>query len=511
MENLVNNRARLRLWFVYFLFISTMSAGLSLITPHYGGPDEPAHTTYLYTVIHGNIPMNSDVQELPAWLDEGKADCWALKYDQAATCSGSVDDSHAGLTGISTSAANYPPLYYLLVGLPIKFLTGTTALRAIRFLSSLLFAALAALGLSFLRTNNTQYRSDIFAFLLITPSAYALAGFIQPQALEIGAAIALAGILLPIAHVPEEADTRLKWAIPITFLLVLSRTTGMWWAFMICVLVFITLTKKDMLVLVKKRMLWIFVATSAVWCSLSLWWTLGTKDWYDLRSATATPHSCDIFSCIIPNALRPGQFAAVTAVTGWNDTRPPILFLLLFWVVIVVFVAFAFRTNKRKTFVTTLFLVVLYIVSSVVMSVSWVDIWGGPIWQGRYALPIILAYLIFVADTVSRSSLVSSQLSTLLVRASSVILALLFMSFALSATVRFWSGLGNGVSMLQGPFYAPLFAQVGLVLCILACIALCVIAWHANAYTNKLHDKVILDGESKLDNSENESGAKISS
>lgn len=473
-------RTRLRLWFFYFLFILTMSTGLSLITPYYGGADEPAHFVYLYTVLDGNIPMNSDSPNVPEWLNEANPDCWKdIEHEnQPATCSGEVSDSDNADIPLLTTAANYPPLYYLLVGWPIKFLSGDTALRTIRFLSSILFAAFAALGLSFLRTNTTRYRSDILAFLLITPSTYALAGFVQPQALEIGAAIALAGILLPLSHTPEEVRLRLTWAIPITFLLVASRTTGMWWALMICVLVLISLKRNDILALIKKPILWIFVATSALWCSLSLWWMLGTKDWYDLRASATTAHTCDITSCILPSALRPSQFAAATAVTGWNDTLAPRILIMLYWIVVAVVIALAAKSNTRKTVIATLFLIVLYLLSSIIMSISWVDIYGSPIWQARYALPIILAYFLYIADIIGQSSRVSPRLFRWLTRLSSFVLALLFAGLALRATLRFWSGIGNGVDMLHGPAYAPLHAQIGLALCILACLALCLALWY---------------------------------
>ena len=77
--------------------------------------------------------------------------------------------------------------------------------------------------------------------------------------------------------------------------------------------------------------------------------------------------------------------------------------------------------------------------------------------------------------------------------------------------LRFWSGLDNGVNILQAPFHSPPLAQVGLVLCALACITLCAIVWHASAYTNKTRDEAISDGKSKLDSNENESSDKISS
>ncbi|MBR5951351.1 MAG: DUF2142 domain-containing protein, partial [Actinomycetaceae bacterium] len=225
----MKSRPRLRLWFLYFFLIFTISAGLSLITPHYGGVDEKMHFIYLYNVLDGDIPMESPIEAVPSWILEADSACWAFNGHQSARCAGEVDASHVSPAATATSAANYPPLYYLLVGWPIKFFSGTAALRAARILSSVLFAALAALGLAFVRTKNTRFRMDLLALVTITPAAYAFSGFVQPQAMEIGAAIALIGLLLPLRFVPEEARLRLVWAIPITFLLVASRPTGMWW------------------------------------------------------------------------------------------------------------------------------------------------------------------------------------------------------------------------------------------------------------------------------------------
>lgn len=475
--------SRLRLWFVYFLFISTMSIGLSLITPHYGGPDEKAHFVYLYNLFNGSIPMDSDVQDVPEWILDADAACWAFNTNQSAHCAGKVDTSDTSPTKHSTPAVNYPPLYYLLVGWPIKFLSGTTALRAIRFLSSILFSTLAALGLSFLGSHNTRRRTNLLALIMISPSVYVLSGFVQPQALEIGSAIALAGILLPLAYTPEESKYRLKWAIPITFLLVASRTTGMWWALMICILVLISLKRSDIVALIKKPILWIFVTTSALWCSLSLWWTLGTKDWYEFHANRVTLHSCDVFECILPNALESYQFRFMTAVSGHLDAWPPDTYIHLYWMTIAVIVFISLLVDMKKTLIVTFCVDFIYLVSAVILSISWVDIYGGPIWQGRYALPLVVPYLIAITNIIYQSQKIKPPLYRWLNRISSIVLSLLFLTLALGATQRFWSGTGSGIDLLHGPFYAPLHAQIGLALCILASLALCGGLWYATRPT----------------------------
>ncbi|MBR5950368.1 MAG: hypothetical protein IKZ87_02935, partial [Actinomycetaceae bacterium] len=209
-------------------------------------------------------------------------------------------------------------------------------------------------------------------------------------------------------------------------------------------------------------------------------------DWYDFRSSNHVfPHVCGVFDCILPSAVDESHFHFMTAVSGWLDAWPPFFYIYLYWGAVAVIVLFALFIDVKKTLLVTLFVDIVYVVSSVVLTISWVDIFGGSIWQGRYALPFVIPYLIVIVSVISQSQRISPTLYRWLTRIASFILSLLFFFFALNITLRFWSGYDNGIDIWHGPLYAPMHAKIGLLLVTVASAALVAGIWYA---TRSLQD-----------------------
>ena len=101
-----------------------------------------------------------------------------------------------------TYSGRYPPLYYAVVGLPTLVVHSTDAVFLMRLLGALLCAVLLGLAYMVLATWS-QNRILAAGFLCaLTPAAVYLGSVVNPNGLEIAAAICLwcSGLVLALEH-----------------------------------------------------------------------------------------------------------------------------------------------------------------------------------------------------------------------------------------------------------------------------------------------------------------------
>jgi hypothetical protein len=213
-------------WWISFVVFGALACLWALTTPLGAGPDEPAHIIKAVAVAHGNFDA-SVVVEHPGprysvprtTLDVPRAigalttarDCYILRPYVPAGCAPSIG-SDTTLAPATTEAGAYPPLYYLLVGWPSRFLPPQPAIYAMRMIGALLAAALLASGLTSATQIGRRRLVVTGAALALTPMAIYLTGVVNPNGLEIAGAFCLwlaALDLLARADRTERAPTRL--------------------------------------------------------------------------------------------------------------------------------------------------------------------------------------------------------------------------------------------------------------------------------------------------------------
>jgi hypothetical protein len=165
----------------------------------YGGPDEPAHVLRAYAVAHGDVDGDrvSDLPSgyrgvtVPRTLGTGDPTCYRHDATLPSTCSVPTPP-HEGTVYVATSAGVAPPLYYALVGLPARVLGVADDPLAYRFVALawvavvLAFAAVRARALG---------RAALTMLVLVPPSAWFLLGVVNPNSLEIAlCALAWVGV-----------------------------------------------------------------------------------------------------------------------------------------------------------------------------------------------------------------------------------------------------------------------------------------------------------------------------
>lgn len=182
------------------------AAAWALALPPNGTYDESRHVVRAYAVYdgqwlpHGASGLGFDV---PASLLPANPDCtW---HPRDAPLPASCQEPIGGTGDVATESyvARYNPVYYLAVGLPLRIWPDGTGLILARLLS----AALAALALaaSVAIAASLGNRLLVAAVALVaTPTVVNLAGSVNPNGLEIAAAVLLFTALLALLSFPGE-------------------------------------------------------------------------------------------------------------------------------------------------------------------------------------------------------------------------------------------------------------------------------------------------------------------
>ena len=260
-------------WAALFL----MTVAWSFIIPIKGQADEPAHAIQAAAVVRGQfiVEGHPDVHrfgfkynrhdvEVPREFKnvEENTACFVFFPEAPEKCAKPVPTSD-GKTGIaSTTAANYPPLYYMAVGWPTLFLEGAPSWYAMRFLSALICTGFTALGIAALaRKCGTRYALGCTVGL--TPTCLAFYAAINPQGPEIAMCFALAGFLIPVAAGHRPSDRSLIGIGAIVAFVALSRPTAALWAVGIVGMLGMLIRLEAWKSLLRRRAMWISLGLAA--------------------------------------------------------------------------------------------------------------------------------------------------------------------------------------------------------------------------------------------------------
>ncbi len=200
-----------RVWAAAFLALLVLSGLWSLSTPIPSGPDEPTHYVKATAVAQGTLtgerppgfPRGTVLVRIPGSfvLYEPDLGCYYLRPEVPAGCT-LLPGPDPTLQATTTYVGEYPPLYYALTGLPSLVSDQPLARRAMRAGSAVLSSVLLALALAAVVTWSRSRWLLVGWALTITPTTVYLASVLNPNGLEISAAVAAwtAGVLLVFQH-----------------------------------------------------------------------------------------------------------------------------------------------------------------------------------------------------------------------------------------------------------------------------------------------------------------------
>ncbi|MFM2073542.1 MAG: hypothetical protein RLZZ623_3806, partial [Actinomycetota bacterium] len=156
----------------------------------YGGADEPAHVLRAAAVANGELigesaPAGADlaggyrVVSVPAELASGDPACFRHSADATSACAS--PSSGDGWVRAATSAGINPPLYYAIVGVPVRVFGDTSEVFWYRAAAASLNGVVLLMVARRLRPFG---RSAGVALLAFTPAAWFLIGVVNPNGFE---------------------------------------------------------------------------------------------------------------------------------------------------------------------------------------------------------------------------------------------------------------------------------------------------------------------------------------
>ncbi|MBS2554580.1 DUF2142 domain-containing protein [Catenulispora sp. NL8] len=214
-----------RTWLPAFAAFALLAVAWSLAMPADGTTDERQHLERAYGAVTGHLlaPQALDplvhrpgaAFEVPKSLLPPNALCvYFPNYHQteswvarAASCQHPAPDDHAKVRVVSW-VGRYNPLFYLGVGGPLRFWPDMKGILLSRILAALFSSAFAAAAaVVAIRTRRPLLLAALLTVL--TPTTVALSSTVNPNGIEITAALLLWVCLVDLAR-PASA----RWAVP---------------------------------------------------------------------------------------------------------------------------------------------------------------------------------------------------------------------------------------------------------------------------------------------------------
>lgn len=386
-----------RVWWIGLLAFFLLPAAWALATPYDGAYDEHDHVVRAAGVVRGQFLVapapgdNARHQRVPRSLVPPNFDCLRSVY-HPATCLGEPPNDRS-LVRVHTRAGHYNPVFYAVVGWPLAVAPTMSGVIATRLVGALLCAVFLATAL--ITIWPLRQRLFLLVMLLsVTPMAISLNGLVNPNGLEISAAVLLWACLTCLVSGNTTVAGRnvtgrlVGCAAMATTALALGRPAGIGVIAAIVALTCVAIGDRSRLrALLRRRDLRIGALVTIVASALVMAWTLiaqvgrlGTEQSPDPRSTV------DIVRLLLLSRTdfwlqqTVGVFSYATVVL-------PIWVLIGWGLVQGLVLLTAFMRADRRHAYTIVAIPLACLVGGIVVDLMFVRVIGF-FMQGRYFLPI---------------------------------------------------------------------------------------------------------------------------
>ncbi len=385
-----------------FLVLAALSTLWALASPLMAVPDEPAHAIKAASVVRGELLGVSGGEQgdratvqVPGYIADLPAQaCHAYDGGITADCAPVVNADDTALTAAETSAGNYNPMYYFMVGWPSLFMSGAPAVYAMRIVSGLIGAAFLAVSLG-AAARLRRPRWPVAAVIAsITPMVLFLNGSINPNALEI---VTTAALFLNLCVVLENTTALRSVRTNIVLVgvsgavLANTRSLSLVWLALAVLVPLIMYGWKPMFSILKNRLGLAMTALIGVGCVLGLLWVLQADS---LKSLTGRP--VDLSRWDAAQIMLDRTFNYVSGYIGymgWLDTPLPAGVYIFWHAVMAVLLLMGLAAPALRDRLAVLMLAAAAVVLPPILQGQVIQQLGW-IWQGRYLLAVIVLLLL---------------------------------------------------------------------------------------------------------------------
>lgn len=413
---------RVALFFALLVGSALLSLGWATSSPVGASPDEQAHMIYAWGVSTGQtLPWNADIRtpansaamtivQVPqAIRDRPDETCYKFKAATPA-CSKQATDP-ANLDAAATYMTRYPPIYYLLVGIPMRIMlaigvSGSRMLVLTRVVSGLISAALMGWAAWAASRRFGKAPAVLAVAVTLTPQFLFLSASVNPNGFEIASAFAVAAFVMSAFFDARHggrirADTSVG-LIVCSLCLGLARPASLVW---LVVLLALTLLRVDGKGVWRRFPAWLMAAVGVVVAISAVWFVYlntlrggGISDHDRANWAAISPVERALFVILKFDDLMESGYGSL----GWMDTQLPLLFFIVWLIVAAYCVGHLLVTGGRRPLLRPRWaLAALAAFMVAVAGQSYLAAFG---WQGRYFLPCLAAFIVLLIPAMALHS-----------------------------------------------------------------------------------------------------------
>jgi hypothetical protein len=340
-------------WLAAFCAIFSAGAVWSFASPLGSGPDEPAHLDRAASLVRGQLlgtplahPTNFQKGTVTVRVPEVFAalandiGCFQFKSAVPAGCRKPLPAS-AKEVATQTYVGRYPPLYYLLVGLPTLFLVSVKGIYAARLVSVALSAVMLALAVTSLRRCRGTPLAAAGLSLAVTPMALYLAAIINPNGLEVASAASAWTSAVALASLPPEdhgAATIGALGGSLAVLL-LTRPLSPLWAFGVLGALVTMKRPWSWREMLRRRPAWAWSGACVVAASAAGAWDLFANPFLTEPGSPVPAHASESQIVVIAFERLDLLVSSSIGFFGWLDTPSPEA-VIIAWLAVLGLLAF---------------------------------------------------------------------------------------------------------------------------------------------------------------------------
>ncbi|WP_282360468.1 MULTISPECIES: DUF2142 domain-containing protein [unclassified Arthrobacter] len=387
---------------VTFLILGTLSTLWSLASPLMSIPDEPAHTIKAAAVARGQLQTQESgkqgdpaIVKVPGYVAElGNQLCYAFKVQVSAACSPDINGQNTALVPATTTAGNYNPLYYLIVGLPSRLLSGETAVYVMRIASGLLSAVFMTMAIMAARQMRHGQWPLVAAVVGLTPMALYLAGSINPNSLEVVTTAAFfVNLCLALENSKSLAATRAPLiAVGVSgAVLANTRALSLLWLAIAFAVALIAYGWRPLAEILRSKFGVAMAGIAVLGCAAGLGWLVVADSFKSLGGIPSKVTPDQAFVTMLDRTF--DYVSGYIGLMGWVDTLTP-SGVQVFWhfaFVALVLAAVTSRPLRNRWLLVPVFIGVL-VLPPILQSQVIQEL--GYIWQGRYLLALVVLMML---------------------------------------------------------------------------------------------------------------------
>jgi hypothetical protein len=394
---------------VGFLLLFGILGVWSLSQPRWAAPDEPAQAIRAAGAADGQIfgknapalGASTATFIVPAALGATSV-CYAFKPTVSAACEPQPTVTSARIEQASY-VGRYPPLYYVIVGLPSRL--DPSSPRQLYYMR-LVSAALSAMFLCAALVSAAQVRGRrwvIFgAAVTVTPMVVFLGSVVNPSGLEISSALCMwtSGLALLDGPLPRYRRRLLVWTTVSASAFVQVRGLSPLLLLIAAVLLGLLVGRQKIVALLRQRDAQVGTAVIVAFSLFAVWWILSQH----VLVSSMTPGPVVATQGIPYNQAftRNTNVHEMIGVFGWLDTYIPLWCYRV--VETILWVLLGLAVLRRRWRVLGVAVLLAAVVASLTTALSLHErAKFGIVGQARYDLPLAVGLPVLVAYAASAS------------------------------------------------------------------------------------------------------------